>query len=162
MGLGIDSSRSAPERVRAALAAAGIETPILSFEVSTRTAAEAAEAVRADVGQIVKSLMFTAGDEPVLALVSGANRLDPGKLAARVGHPIGKADASFVRQASGYAIGGVPPLGFPAPIPTYIDRDLLRYELVWAAAGTPHHVFSIPPHDLVRLTKGIVADLRAL
>jgi len=128
--------------------------------VSTRTAQEAADAIGTSVGQIVKSLVFLAGGAPVLALVSGSNRLDTERLAALSGAVIGKADADSVRQATGYAIGGVPPIGFPRPIPTFVDRDLLQYDVVWAAAGTPRHVFPITPADLQRLTGGNVVDLK--
>ncbi len=159
MALSMDQRLSAVERVQAALSAAGVAARIEEFPSSTRTAQEAADAVGARVGQIVKSLIFLAGDSPVLALVSGANRLDPDRLAALTGLPIGKADAGAVRHATGYSIGGVPPIGFPAPIPTFIDRDLLEYDVVWAAAGTPRHVFPIAPQDLVRITAGRVAAL---
>jgi len=91
--------------------------------------------------------------------VSGANRLDPARLGALTGLEIGKADADAVRRATGYSIGGVPPTGFPAPIPTFVDRDLLQYDVVWAAAGTPRHVFPIAPNDLVRITGGRVVEL---
>jgi prolyl-tRNA editing enzyme YbaK/EbsC (Cys-tRNA(Pro) deacylase) len=156
----MEQQLSAPARVKAALTAAGIVARIEEFPSSTRTAQEAAATVGTTVGQIVKSLVFLAGDAPVMALVSGVNRLDTQRLAALSGAPIGKADAEAVRQATGYSIGGVPPIGFPAPIPTYIDRDLLRYNVVWAAAGTPRHVFPIAPDELVRITGGHVADLR--
>jgi prolyl-tRNA editing enzyme YbaK/EbsC (Cys-tRNA(Pro) deacylase) len=156
----MDQAVSAPDRVRAALASAGLRTEIRQFAESTRTAQEAASAVGTRVGQIVKSLIFMANGAAVLALVSGSNQLDPNKLIARVGAPIRKADAAEVRQATGYVIGGVPPIGFPSPIPTYIDRDLLAHDILWAAAGTPHHVFQIPPALLVRLTGGTVADLK--
>ena len=156
----MEQQLSAPARVKAALTAAGIVARIEEFPSSTRTAQEAAATVGTTVGQIVKSLVFLAGDAPVMALVSGVNRLDTQRLAALSGAPIGKADADAVRQATGYSIGGVPPIGFPAPIPTYIDRDLLRYDIVWAAAGTPRHVFPIAPDELVRITGGHVADLR--
>ncbi len=159
MALRMDQRLSAPQRVQAALSAAGIAGRIEEFPSSTRTAQEAADAVGTSVGQIVKSLIFLAGDSPVLALVSGANRLDSDRLAALTGLPIGKADADAVRQATGYSIGGVPPIGFPAPIPTFIDRDLLQYAVVWAAAGTPRHVFPIAPQELVRITAGRVAAL---
>src|ERR1700736_377750 len=155
----MDQRSSAPERVQAALLAAGVPARIEEFPSSTRTAQDAA-AVGTSVGQIVKSLVFLAGETPVLALVSGANRLDPARLTEITGLPIGKADADTVRQATGYSIGGVPPIGFPAPIPTFIDRDLLQYDVVWAAAGTPRHVFPIAPQDLVRITSGRVADLK--
>ena len=151
---------SAPARVQAALTAAGVEARIEEFPSSTGTAQEAAATVGTTVGQIVKSLVFLAGDSPVVALVSGVNRLDTQRLAALSGAAIGKADADAVRQATGYSIGGVPPIGFPVPIPTFIDRDLLQYDVVWAAAGTPRHVFPIAPQELVRITGGQVADLR--
>ena len=86
--------------------------------------------------------------------------LDPQRLAALTGAEIAKADADAVRQATGYAIGGVPPIGFPAPLPTFIDRDLLQYDLVWAAAGTPRHVFPVAPQELLRITGGTAVDLK--
>src|SRR6202140_2038768 len=144
----------APARLQAALTAAGGDARIEEFPSSARTAQEAADTVGTSVGQIVKSLVFLAGDAPVVALVSGVNRLDTERLAALAGATIGKADADAVRQATGYSIGGVPPIGFPAPLPTFIDRDLLQYDVVWAAAGTPRHVFPIAPKQLVRVTGG--------
>jgi Cys-tRNA(Pro) deacylase len=150
----------APARVQAALTAAGVDATIQEFPASTRTAQEAADTVGTSVGQIVKSLVFLAGGMPVMALVSGVNRLDTRRLAELSGAEIGKADADAVRQATGYSIGGVPPIGFPAPIPTFIDRDLLQYDVVWAAAGTPRHVFPIAPQELVRITGGTVEDLK--
>lgn len=160
MALSMEQRLSAPERVQAALSAAGLTARIQEFPSSTRTAQEAADAVGAGVGQIVKSLVFLAGDAAVLALVSGANQLDTARLAGLTSTPIGKADADAVRQATGYSIGGVPPTGFPSPILTFIDRDLLQYDVIWAAAGTPRHVFRITPAELVRITAGTVADLR--
>src|SRR2546425_7218942 len=151
---------SPPARVQAALIAAGVDARIEEFPSSTRTAQEAAATVGTSVGQIVKSLLFLAGDSPVVALVSGVNRLDTQRLAALTGATVGKADADAVRHATGYSIGGVPPIGFPAPLPTFIDRDLLQYDVVWAAAGTPRHVFPITPKELVRITRGSVADLK--
>lgn len=112
------------------------------------------------VGQIVKSLVFVAGEQPVLALMSGSNRLALTRLGVLLRSSIKKADADAVRRATGYAIGGVPPVGFPASIPTYLDRDLLAYDTVWAAAGTPHHVFPIAPGELVRISQAMVADLK--
>src|SRR2546422_1550350 len=149
MALSMDQRPSAPQRVRAALSAAGVAARIEEFPSSTRTAQEAADAVGTSVGQIVKSLVFLAGGAPVLALVSGANRLDPDRLAALTGVDVGKADADAVRQATGYSIGGVPPTGFPAPIPTFIHRDLLQYDILLAAAGSPPHVFPSWPRCLV-------------
>lgn len=161
MALSMEPRFSAQDRVRAALRAAGVSIDIQEFGASTRTAQEAAAGVGTTVGRIVKSLVFVAGDQPVLALVSGSNRLDLQKLGVLIGASVRKADATFVRKATGDAIGGVPPVGFPSPIPTYVDRDLLQYDTVWAAAGTPRHVFSIAPAELVRLTGGIVADFSA-
>ena len=112
---------------------------------SARTAPEAAAAVGSEVGAIVKSLVFRCGDEAVLALVSGANRADEARLEEEFGAPVARADADFVRAATGFSIGGVPPLGHPAPLRTLVDEDLLGYEVVWAAAGTPHAVFPIAP-----------------
>ena len=160
MAFKMEQHLSAPDRVRAALSAAGVTPGIREFGVSTRTAQEAADAIGTSVGQIVKSLVFMAGDAPVLALVPGANQLDLARLGASTGTSISRADANAVRQATGFAIGGVPPLGFAAPVPTYIDRDLLQYDLVWAAAGTPRHVFPITPTELQRVTGGTVVDLK--
>lgn len=153
--------QSAPDRVRAALRSAGLEIEVRQFAESTRTAQDAAHAIGTTVGQIVKSLVFLSGDQPVLALVSGSNQLDTAKLAAVTGAEIRKADASIVREATSYSIGGVPPYGFPTPIRTYIDRDLLQYEEVWAAAGTPNDVFRTTPSQLLALTTGTPVDIKA-
>jgi len=150
----------AVERVRAALAAAGVDTEVVEFVESTRTAAEAAAAIGTTVERIVKSLVFLAGDEPILVLASGVNRVDTRKLAQVTGRPVKRADADQARAATGYVIGGTPPIGHPAPLPTYIDADLLAYDVVWAAAGTPNAVFSITPDELLRITGGQVLDLR--
>jgi prolyl-tRNA editing enzyme YbaK/EbsC (Cys-tRNA(Pro) deacylase) len=149
------------QRVTDVLAALDVEATVIEFSESTRTAEEAAAAVGTQVGQIVKSLVFMAGDAPVLALVSGANRLDPARLAEHTGDPPRRATADQVRAATGFAIGGVPPIGHPRPLRTFIDRDLLRYETVYAAAGTPHTVFAIAPAELARITGGRVTDLAA-
>jgi Cys-tRNA(Pro) deacylase len=149
----------AAQRVADALAAAGVEAEVRNYAESTRTAEEAAAAVGADVGQIVKSLVFLADGRPVLALVSGANRLDTTKLAQIAGAKITRADADTVRASTGYAIGGVPPVGLASALPVYCDRDLMRYTEVWAAAGTPHAVFSIGPETLTRITHAEVVDL---
>ncbi len=143
-----------------ALANAGLEPRIEEFPASTRTAQDAATAIGTSVGQIVKSLVFLSGDTPVLALMSGSNQLDLERLGALTGAPIRKADAAVVRHATSFAIGGVPPVGFPEPMPTFIDRDLLQYDTIWAAAGTPRHVFAIAPNDLTRITGGTVDHLK--
>ena len=151
----------AVERVRSALLAHGLaELPILQFSETTATAADAAAAIGTTVERIVKSLLFLAQNEPILILASGVNRVDTTKLAAIIGRPIKRANADQVRELTGFAIGGVPPLGHPTPLNTYVDRDLLAHDEVWAAAGTPNSVFSIAPHDLVRITNGQVADVK--
>lgn len=142
------------QRVVDALAAAGVRAEVVEFAESTRTAEEAAAAVGTTVGRIVKSLVFMAGEEPVLALVSGSNRLDAAALTAHLGRAVRRANADEVRNLSGFAIGGVPPLGHARPLTTVIDRDLAQYELVYAAAGTPNHVFPITPAELARVTGG--------
>lgn len=131
---------------------------------STHTAAEAAAAVGVEVGAIVKSLVFVAADdddarEPVLALVCGDNRADLDALAGVLGARIEKADAKTVKAATGYSIGGVPPLGHPAPVRTVIDRDLLRFDTVWSAAGSAYDVFPASPQQLVAWTGGVLADI---
>lgn len=149
-------------RVVEAAAAAGLAIEVVEHPDGTRTAAEAAAAVGAPVGSIVKSLVFLVDDRPTMALVAGDNRLDEGRLLAAVGGSVvGRADADAVRAATGYPIGGVPPFGHPAPLPTVVDEDLLRHDVVWAAAGTPRHVFALVPVDLVRLSGGTVAPLSA-
>jgi len=151
---------SEADRVRNALQAAGVESRIQEFSASTRTAQDAAAAIGISVSQIVKSLVFFSGESPVLVLMSGSNRLDPQRLAAITGAEIRKADAETVRGVTGYAIGGVPPIGFPTRLLTFIDLDLTRYETIWAAAGTPRHVFETTPDDLVRVTSGTVGELK--
>ncbi|MDQ7844649.1 MAG: YbaK/EbsC family protein [Armatimonadota bacterium] len=152
---------SATERVLEALQARGLAAEITEFPQSTRTAAEAAAAVGTSVAQIVKSLVFLADGRPVLVLASGANRVDPVKLAAACGaHSARRADAETVRAVTGFAIGGVPPVGHATPLPVILDRDLLRYEVVYAAAGTPHAVFPIAPDRLREITGAAVADIK--
>jgi len=142
------------------LAGADLGVNVRKFSEGTRTAADAARAVGCDVGQIVKSLVFVAGGRPVVALVSGANRLDEGRLAAVAGTPVAKADASIAREATGFAIGGVPPFGHATDVPVFMDRDLLTYDSVWAAAGRPDSVFEIQPERLRELSNATVVDLK--
>ena len=151
--------KASVQRVADALAKLGIQAEITEFSESTRTADEAAAAVNSTVGQIVKSLVFLVGEQPVLAMVSGANRVDTDTLARVAGGPIARANADLVRAATGFSIGGVPPVGHATLLPTYLDRDLLQYDRVWAAAGTPNAVFPIAPDELQRITGAIVADL---
>lgn len=143
-----------------AAAAGGLGIEVVEFPEGTKTADDAARAIGCELAQIVKSLVFTADGDPVIALVSGTNRLDEEKLSAAAGgSTIRRATADTVRTATGYPIGGVPPFGHTTAVPTFVDRNLMRFDLVWAAAGTPRTVFSIKPPDLVRLAGGIEADL---
>ena len=139
--------------------ARGLEIEPRSFPEGTKTAADAAAAIGVEVGQIVKSLVFLVDGAPTMALVAGDNRLDEAKLAAAAGGTeVVRPDGDAVRAATGFPIGGVPPLGHDLPI--HVDRDLLRYDVVWAAAGIWTDVFAITPDDLVRATSGTVADLK--
>ncbi|HEX2647877.1 MAG TPA: YbaK/EbsC family protein, partial [Candidatus Dormibacteraeota bacterium] len=127
------------------LASTDFGVNVREFPQGTRTAVAAARAVGCEVGQIVKSLVFVAGGRPVVALVSGANRLDERRLGAVAGEPVVKADAETARAATGYSIGGVPPFGHATDVPVYMDRDLMGFGVVWAAAGRPDSVFEIGP-----------------
>lgn len=141
----------------------GLKTTIQEFEATTRTAEDAAQAIGCTVGQIVKSLMFVVDGQPTMALVSGPNRLDEKKLAALCGvgrKKIKRADADTVRKATGFAIGGVPPFGHSVKLPTYIDEDFWRFEIIWAAAGTPNAVFPITPDELHRVTEAAVVNVK--
>lgn len=153
---------AAAQRVADAAAALGLEIHVEAFPDGTRTAEDAARAVGCDVAQIVKSLAFVAGDDVVLALVSGPDRLDEAKLADAAGvepAAVRRASADEVRAATSYAVGGVPPFGHPQPLRTWIDRHLLGHEQVWAAAGTPVHVFSVEPGALAAAAGATPADL---
>ena len=149
-----------PDRVRAALEALSLECEVLTLPDSTRTAAEAAAAVGCSVGEIAKSLVFRAGERAVVAILSGDHRLDTGKLAAALGEAVSRADADFVRAATGFAIGGVPPLGHATRVPVYMDADLFRFGRIWAAAGSPFSVFAIEPARLRDAGGATVADLK--
>jgi prolyl-tRNA editing enzyme YbaK/EbsC (Cys-tRNA(Pro) deacylase) len=141
-------------RVQAALHELGLDAEVVELADSTRTAPEAAAAVGCELGAIVKSLVFRAAEsgEPVIALVSGDRRADEAALARALGESVERADADWVREVTGYAIGGVPPVGHPAPVRTLMDDGLLRFDVVWAAAGTPRTVFPIAPGELSRVT----------
>jgi prolyl-tRNA editing enzyme YbaK/EbsC (Cys-tRNA(Pro) deacylase) len=147
-------------RFEAWLAGSDTGLCVKEFPAGTRTAVDAARAVGCEVGQIVKSLVFVAAGRPVVALMSGANRLDEKRLATVAGEPVLKADAETARAATGYSIGGVPPFGHATEVPVFMDRDLLGYEVVWAAAGRPDSVFEIAPDRLRELSGASVADLR--
>lgn len=138
----------------------GIQARVVEFEQPTRTAQDAADAIGCQLGQIVKSLVFrTKGGRGVLVLTSGANRVDEKRIRALVGEKLGKAGAEFVRQATGYAIGGVPPFGHASQLNTFIDQDLMQYATIWAAAGTPNAVFEIKPQDLATASGGAIVEV---
>jgi prolyl-tRNA editing enzyme YbaK/EbsC (Cys-tRNA(Pro) deacylase) len=148
-------------KVQQALEQAGYTLEVVELPGSTRTAVEAAQAVGCQVGQIVKSLVFKSKrtERPILVIASGANRVNEHRIEELIGEPLGKADADFVRLHTGFAIGGVPPVGHASPLLTYIDQDLLQYARVWAAAGTPHAIFELNPADLTTLTGGQVVRI---
>lgn len=149
-------------KVQDALSARGMSLQVVELSASTRTANEAAQVIGCSVGQIVKSLVFKAkrSGRPVLVIASGSNRVDERKIEALIEEPLGKADAEFVRQQTGFVIGGVPPVGHSRPLLTFVDADLLAYSEIWAAAGTPHAVFRLTPQELCNLTDGEVIELK--
>ncbi len=158
----MESANPEPEpraiaKVRGAAMAAGLEVRIAIMPDSTRTAEEAATACGCDVGQIVKSLVFRgkASGRPILLLVSGRNRVDTAKVAAVIGEALDRPDANFVRAATGYAIGGIPPIGHDAPMAAYLDTDLLAYPQVFAAAGTPNAIMAVSPDALSKAAAAI-------
>lgn len=156
------ATRSASARkVQAALESKGYSFEVQELDKSTRSAAEAAAAIGCEIGQIAKSVLFRGAEtgRPVLVIASGANRVDERAVAELIGEPTGKANADFVRQETGFVIGGVPPVGHDKPIPTLIDEDLSAFEVIWAAAGTPFAVFRLDPRSLAELTGGEVARL---
>lgn len=148
------------DRVRAALLTAGHADTITAFPEGTRTAQDAANAVGCAVAQIAKSIVLRAGERVVLVIASGANRVDTKKIAALIGQPVKPADGRWVRDVTGFAIGGVSPVGHTAGQRIFIDEDLMALDPIWAAAGTPQHVFRTSPAELVRMTGGEVADVK--
>ena len=148
------------ERVRAALTAASHDDTIAVFPDGTRTAQDAANAVGCTVAQIAKSIVLRAGDQVVLVITSGANRVDTAKIAALLGQPVKPADGRWVRDVTGFAIGGVAPLGHQTPPRIFIDQDLMALDAVWAAVGSPRHVFRTTGAEIARMTGGTVADVR--
>jgi len=145
-------------RVQQALRQRGLDIAVRQVPDSTRTAQEAAAALGCDVAQIAKSLVFRGerSGDPVLVIASGADRVDERRLAEVIGEPAGKPDADFVRERTGFGIGGVPPLGHVTPVRTLIEERLLEFDPIWAAAGTPHHVFPLTPDELRQVTGGEV------
>jgi Cys-tRNA(Pro) deacylase len=148
------------EKVRSAIRRLGIERDVIELAVDARTSQQAADALGVGLGQIAKSLVFTVNKSPLLVIASGANRVDEKKLEKLAGGKVRRADPETVKQATGYTIGGVPPVGHASPLPVYIDPDLLQYELIYGAAGSPECVFPLTPAELVRGTAGRVADVK--
>jgi prolyl-tRNA editing enzyme YbaK/EbsC (Cys-tRNA(Pro) deacylase) len=147
------------QKVQDALNVFGGEHCVIEFAESARTAADAAQAIGCDVAQIAKSLVFRAATSnlAVLVITCGINRVDEKRVAEIIGEPIVRADASFVRDKTGFAIGGVPPIAHKSPSRVLIDRDLLQFPAIWAAAGHPHAVFQLSPTELIKMTGGQVA-----
>ena len=146
--------------MQSAIAALGLDRRVIELDVLARTSQQAADALGVTVAQIAKSLVFTVNGSPVLVIASGANRVDERRLGALAGGVVKRADPDTVRQATGYVIGGVPPIAHAGPLPIYIDRDLLQYELIYAAAGLPDCVFPLTPGELVQSTAGRVVDVK--
>jgi prolyl-tRNA editing enzyme YbaK/EbsC (Cys-tRNA(Pro) deacylase) len=151
----------ASQKVLDAARRLGIQIDIRQFDQSTRTAQDAADAIGVSLGQIVKSLVFLADGQPILVLASGPNRTDTAKLAREArAREVQRASAEEVQAATGFVIGGVPPIGHPRPLPVYFDRDLLQYDTVWAAAGTPNTVFAVEPGRLAQASAAVIADVK--
>ncbi len=150
------------QKVQDTLRRLGLNNEIRELPDTTRSAAEAAAAIGCGVGQIAKSLVFKTkqSGSAVLVITSGKNRVDEKKLSGHLGEPIERADADFVREKTGFAIGGVPPVGHSAKLETFIDEDLLQFESIWAAAGTPNAVFQLVPRELVQMTGGRVERVK--
>ena len=157
-----ETRRGSAAKVQHALQEHGLSATVREMPASTKTAKEAADAIGCSVGQIVKSLVFRGlkSGKPLLVLVSGTNRVNEPVLATLVGEPVERATPDFARKTSGYAIGGIPPIGHDQPMSVWMDRDLLLYEQIWAAAGTPFAVFAVSPTDLQRVTRAAVADVK--
>ena len=153
---------SSARKVQEALRSHGFDCMVTELSHSTRTAKEAAQAVGCEVGQIVKSLIFKAQKShmPILVVASGSNRVNIKKIRGIVSEPIKMADADFVRKKTGFAIGGVPPLGHVERLRTFIDEDLFEHKEIWAAAGNPHALFKLTPDDLVNMTDGQIISVK--
>jgi prolyl-tRNA editing enzyme YbaK/EbsC (Cys-tRNA(Pro) deacylase) len=150
------------QKVQDTLLSLGINSTVIEYTESTRTAQEAADRVGCKLGQIVKSMIFRglSSNQGVLVLTSGSNRVDEKKIENYIGETTGRADPEFVRRVTGFAIGGVPPIGHNLPLATFIDEDLLQFEKVWAAAGTPNAVFELSSTDMIKITGGKIVAVK--
>lgn len=150
------------QKIQNLLNSLGYDYTVIEHSESTRTAQEAADRAGCELGQIVKSLIFrgkTSG-KPILVLTSGANRVDEKRISGYAGETISRADADFVRTVTGFAIGGVPPIGHAEKMETYLDEDFLSYQTIWAAAGTPNAIFELKTDDLQKMTDGKIAQVK--
>jgi len=154
--------KKSAEKVQATLNKFGYELNVVELPNSTRTAQEAANAIGCTVSQIAKSLIFKGqtSQNPILIIASGTNRVNEKAIKKYVGEELEKADADFVSEHTGFVIGGVPPVGHKTPIATYIDEDLMQYDEIWAAAGTPNAVFKLTPQILVEITQGSIISVK--
>jgi prolyl-tRNA editing enzyme YbaK/EbsC (Cys-tRNA(Pro) deacylase) len=150
------------QKVQEALKALGFPIEVMELQTSTRTSIEAAQTVGCQVGQIAKSILFRRKqtDKPILVIASGSNRVNEKKIAEYISEPLGKADADYVRKHTGFVIGGVPPIAHLETLDIFIDEDLLQYEEIWAAAGSPNAVFKLTPSDLLKMTNGRVVSIQ--
>lgn len=153
---------STAQKVQEILRSLGFQNEVVEFSITTRTSAEAAQAVGCEIGQIAKSIVFRGEktDRPILVIASGPNRINEKRIEERIFEPLGKADANFVRQKTGFVIGGVPPVGHLEKMEIFIDEDLMKYEVIWAAAGTPRAVFKLTPLELIKMTRGQVISIK--
>jgi len=150
------------QKVQDAIKGLGFSIQVVELEATTRTSEDAAQAVGCKVEQIAKSLVFRGkhSQKPILVIASGSNRVNEKRMAELISEPLGRADADFVRQHTGFAIGGVPPVGHLEKLDIFIDEDLLQYGEIWAAAGSPHAVFKLTPSDLIKMTGGRVTSIK--
>jgi len=150
------------QKVQDALRALGFSNQVMELQSTTRTSAEAAQAVGCRVEQIAKSILFQGKNshKPILVIASGVNRVNEKKIEEFISEPLGKADADYVRNRTGFVIGGVPPIGHLEKLEIFIDEDLLQYEEIWAAAGNPNAVFNLTPSDLIKMTGGRVVSIK--
>ncbi|HUG35159.1 MAG TPA: YbaK/EbsC family protein [Anaerolineales bacterium] len=153
---------SSAQKIQDLLISLGYNYTVIEHAESTRTAQEAADRAGCELGQIVKSLIFkgSLSGKPILVLTSGANRVDEKRISEYAGESIGRADANFVRTVTGFAIGGVPPVGHAQPMETYLDEDFLQYQTIWAAAGTPNAIFELKTEDLQKMTGGKIVQVK--